>query len=179
MNLDKITELAQLIKTRNEVDNLIAASINRPALVGHIGEYIASQIFDIELCDSATAQAIDGVFRSGTLKGKSVNIKCYGKKENILDIMPKVLPDFYLVLTGPKGELSSSKGKTRPFAINSVFLFNAKQLMEVLISRKVKIGIATSVISSLWDSAEIYPKQSALLQVTEEMRQQLAKFHVE
>ena len=179
MNLDKIAELAQLIKIRNEVDNLIAATINRPAFVGHIGEYIASQIFDIKLCDSATTQAIDGIFNSGELHGKSVNIKYYSKQENLLDITPTVFPDFYVVLTGPKGQPASSKGKTRPFAINSVFLFDAKQLIEILNSRKVKVGVATSVISALWNSAQIYPAQGDLLQLTEEMRQQLAKFYVE
>lgn len=179
MKLNKLAELSQLISARNEVDDFIAAIINRPALVGHIGEYIASQIFDIKLCDSATTQAIDGVFNSGELNGKSVNIKYYGKQENLLDITPKVLPDFYLVLTGAKGQPTSSKGKTRPFAINSVFLFDAKELIEVLISRKVKIGVATSVISSLWNNAQIYPNQGELLQLTEQMRQQLANFHVE
>jgi hypothetical protein len=176
--MDKLAELAQLIKARNAIDDLIAGSIKRPALVGHMGEYIASRVFDIKLCDSATNQAIDGVFSSGALVGKSVNIKYYGKEEHLLDITPKVLPDFYLVLTGAKGQPTSLKGKTRPFAINSVFLFEAKQLIEVLKLRKVKIGVATSVVSSLWDSARIYPNEDGVLNLTEERRQLLANFHV-
>ncbi|MCE5285531.1 MAG: hypothetical protein LLG02_06765 [Pelosinus sp.] len=175
--MDKLAELAQLIKARNVIDDLIAAKINRPALVGHMGEYIASQIFDIKLCDSATNKAIDGFFNSGKLMGKSVNIKYYGKAEHLLDITPNALPDYYLVLTGPRGKAVSSKGQTRPFAINSVFLFDANKLIEILKLRKVKIGIATSVINSLWDNAEIYPEQGSL-QLTEEIRQMLAYFYV-
>jgi hypothetical protein len=36
---------------------------------GHLGEWIASVVFDIELESSASAKGIDGRFRSGPLRG--------------------------------------------------------------------------------------------------------------
>ena len=48
MNLER---LAELLRERNRVSTKIAALIGRPALNSHVGEYIASQVFDIELYD--------------------------------------------------------------------------------------------------------------------------------
>lgn len=137
----------------------IAGIIGRPALNRHIGEYVASMLFGIELEESATAKGIDGYFNEGSLKGKSVNVKLYGKKENILDISTAELADYYLVLSGDDGDLSSSRGKTRPLVISQVFLFNMTELMPRLKERGVKIGIATSVRKSDWDDAMVYPVQ--------------------
>ena len=156
MSLEK---LAGLIHERNIISGEIATIIGRPALNRHVGEYVASKIFDIELESSATAKGIDGRFTGGTLKGRTVNVKLYGKKENILDISMMNLADYYLVLTGPDGAVESSKGKTRPLVISQVFLFNMWRLIPELKERGVKIGIATSVRKQSWESAMIYPVQ--------------------
>lgn len=42
---------------------------------GHLGEWTASKVFDIELEKSAVAAALDGHFRGSPLAGKSVNVK--------------------------------------------------------------------------------------------------------
>ena len=149
--------LAKLIQDRNKTSEEIAKIINRPALNSHIGEYIASQIFDISLNESANVKGIDGLFKSGSLRGKSVNVKLYGKQENILDISPGYLADYYLVLSGDTGDLLSSRGKTRPLNISQVFLFNMNELMNSLRSSGVKIGVATSVRKSEWEKAMVYP----------------------
>lgn len=168
MSLEK---LASLIHERNQVSNEIAKIIGRPALIGHIGEYVASKIFDIQLESSATATGIDGRFTSGPLKGRTSNIKLYGKKENFLDISLKNLADYYLVMTGPDGALESSKGKTRPLIISQVFLFNMNKLVSELKVRGVKIGIATSIRKLTWESAMIYPVQrnSELILIEKQM----------
>ena len=44
-----LAHLAGLIRRRNDIDAEIAAAIGRPALAGHIGEFIASEIFGIDL----------------------------------------------------------------------------------------------------------------------------------
>jgi hypothetical protein len=67
--------IAELLRDRNLIDEEIAAITNRPMTSGHLGEWIAAQVFDIELEPSATATAIDGRFRSGPLQGQTVNIK--------------------------------------------------------------------------------------------------------
>ena len=43
--------------------------------------------------------------------------------------------------------------------IESVYLFDAHQLLAVLRPRGIKLGIATSVASELGSSAEVYPVQ--------------------
>jgi hypothetical protein len=85
MGHDKIARLSDLFHARNAIDEQIADVIGRPALAGHVGEWIASQVFDIELEQSASAKAIDGRFRAGPLAGRTVNIKFYGKREGLLD----------------------------------------------------------------------------------------------
>lgn len=98
---ETLLRLASLIAGRNRVEQQIAEVVGRPGERGHVGEFIAALIFDIELHESAAAKASDGVFGSGPLVGKSVNIKWYGRQEGILDVSPDPGPDLYLVLTLP------------------------------------------------------------------------------
>ena len=158
--MENLQELAKLLSKRNSIDEEIGAIIGRPALTGHIGEYIASQVFNIELSDSASEKSIDGYFRSGNLIGRSVNIKYYTVKGSILDITPDSLPDYYLVIEGKSDTPTSSKDKVYPANICSVYLFESVSLIESLRERGVKIGTATSVVRRLWDSAEVYPQQT-------------------
>ncbi len=157
---DELRRLAGLIRTRNANEVAITEVIGRPALIGHVGEYIAGRIFDIALEPSAVNPGSDGRFRSGPLTGKSVNIKMYGKRERLLDIRPEYVPDFYLVLTGPRTTTATSRGTTRPWGIEEVFLFEAGPLIDRLRARGVKLGVATSVTEREWISARIWPVSS-------------------
>ena len=157
--MNDLEKLASLLSNMNSVGNKISGITKRPATIGHTGEYIASKIFDIELEESASAKGIDGHFNSGPLAGKTVNIKWYSKLEYMLDITPQALPDYYLVMTGPKGQAVSSRGSIRPWLINQVFLFNAAELVIELNARGVKIGVASSVRKHEWQAAEIYPNK--------------------
>jgi len=177
VRLSELERLAELLEKRNQADLETSRIIGRPALASHIGEFIASKIFKIILESSATAKGIDGVFVEGSLKGKTVNIKLYGKQEGILDITTDGLADYYLVLTGSKSPPVTSRGQSRPLVISCVYLFEMKPLLEKLRTRKVKIGIATSVASSYWEEAEIYPRSmSRQLKITEEQAKQLRLF---
>ena len=149
--------LASLLNQRNALEGQIASVIGRPAHPGHIGEFVASRVFDIELSESAVTKGIDGHFTSGSLAGQSVNVKKYSLDQYILDIRLDALPDYYLVLAGPKSSAGSSRGTSQPWTIVSVFLFEATSLMKSLQERGVKIGVATSVRQQLWREAEIYP----------------------
>ena len=176
--IDKLKQIAELLHTRNKIDFEIAKIIERPAERGHIGEYIAGMIFDIDLEQSANYPGIDGVFSTGKLAGRSVNIKTYGKRESILDIQPKYLPDYYLVLTGPRTAAMSSKGTVRPWVVNEVFLFEARQLVEELRRSNLKhIGTATSVKQIYWERARIIPASSnSPLQLSENQQNWLRLF---
>jgi hypothetical protein len=175
--MDDLIQLAELIRTRNAVMKQIAHIIQRPALIGHVGEFIAAHIFGIALEESASQKGLDGRFTHGQLAGRSVNIKWYPKRENILDVRPDALPDFYLVLAGPKSTVSSSRGGERPWVIENVYLFDAPQLVRRLRSRGVKIGVATSVRQQLWEEAEVYPTaRNKRLILTDAQRKLLAHF---
>ena len=154
---NELERLAEVISEYNSLGNRISEITDRPATIGHTGEYIAAHVFDIELEDSATAKGFDGVFRSNNLAGRTVNVKWYTKLEFLLDINPGAVPDFFLVMTGPKSPAQSSRGTMRPWIINHVFLFNGPELMTELKARGVKIGVATSVRKHEWQAAEIYP----------------------
>jgi len=165
-NLEK---LADLLSELNSIGEKISEITQRPATIGHTGEYIAADIFDIELEEAANAKGIDGYYRSGSLAGRSVNVKWYSKLEYMLDINPNALPEFFLVMTGPKAKEPISKGSIRPWLIDYVFLFNAAELMIELEARGVKIGIATSVRKHDYQDAEIYPnKRSMIYRMTDE-----------
>ena len=144
---------------RHNIERSIAAITGRPALTGHTGEYIAANIFDIQLVESASEKGIDGHFMSGSLAGRSVNIKWYTIRQNLLDLTPESPPDYYLVMTGAKSGVLSSRGQVYPATVSSVFLFEWETLLAALQQRKVKLGIATSVAEYLWADAEIYPEQ--------------------
>jgi hypothetical protein len=133
--------------------------------------------FDIQLEGSAISKSIDGFFRSGSLAGKSVNIKRYAKQEGVLDITPDALPDTYLVLSGPTSAASSSRGTARPWLIDHVYLFQADMLVAQLRLQGVKIATATSLSRSFWQAAEIYPAgRNPTLPINPSIRQQLALF---
>jgi len=96
-----IRRVAELLRERNAIDASIAQIIGRPVASGHLGEWAASQIFDIDLEESASAAGIDGRFRAGPLQGHTVNIKWYMKHQGLLDTTESAALDYYLILAGP------------------------------------------------------------------------------
>ena len=172
-NLEQMQRLAELVRQKNYADGRIAEVIGRPTITGHFGEFVASEIFGIELHGSAVQKDSDGHFVSGPFAGRTVQIKFYPKNESLLDMKAGGAQDFYLVLTGPRSAAVSSRGKTRPWVIEEVDLFDAAFLVRNLTS---KIGIATSVRREFWDAAEIYPRHNPSFPLTEIQRAMLAMF---
>ena len=111
--MNDLAKLADLIKEKNIVDGKIASMIERPAQVGHAGEFIAAAIFGIQFHPSASHGSSDGIFLRGPLTERTVDIKWYLKHEGILDLNYNAPPDYYLVLAGPKSAAGSSRGATR------------------------------------------------------------------
>lgn len=172
---DDLERLAELIRARNANEVDIARVIGRPALLGHLGEYIASRIFNIKLHDTAVHPGSDGCFRAGPLEGKTVDVKMYSKRDGSLDIA-RQLPDYFLVLAGPKAPGVIS-GSTSPWGIKEVFLFETESLIARLKGRGVKIGTATSLRKGDWDRACIYPASTvAPLRLTDAQREALGCF---
>jgi hypothetical protein len=177
MDRGALTRVAGLIHRRNQLDAEIGSITGRPVVAGHLGEWIAAQIFDITLEASAVSKAIDGTFATGPLAGRTVNVKWYGKREGLLDVVEDPLVEYYLVMTGPRGGAVSSRGGTRPLVIEGVYLFNAAELLGGLRGRGVKIGVATSVITSAWDRAEVFPaSRNSELSLSAQQREALALF---
>lgn len=175
-DIGRLRELAALIRRRNAVDAEIAEAVGRPALIGHVCEYLAAEIFDITLHESAVHKGSDGYFADGRLAGKSVNVKFYSANAGLLDISQESPPAYYLVLTGARTSAATSRGETRPWGIDAAFLFNHAALVSEL-SGRVKIGVATSVRRHYWDAAEVYPSgENPELRLTERQIETLRMF---
>jgi hypothetical protein len=154
----ELDALAGLLRARNSLNIEITRLIGRPASTGNLGEFIAARIFDIHLAASGVNPGNDGVFASGPIAGKSVNVKMYSQDDALLDIGAHAA-DYYLVLRGPRSTASKAP-KTLPFRIDAVYIFEMIALREWLLAAGVKVGIATSVRRGMWDRAQIYPVQS-------------------
>ena len=176
--MSNLKQISSLLARRNAIDEKIAALIGRPAISGHVGEWIAQEIFKVKLAKSANRKGFDGRFTGGPLAGQTVNVKWYSKREGLLDINPASVPDNYLVLTGPKAEATTSKGQTRPLVITEVFLFDASALVEQFKVQKSRLGVAASVRQHEWKTARVYPKAApgARLTLTDAQREALKLF---
>jgi hypothetical protein len=152
---NELQQLAALIRDRNVLDLRLAELLGRPATAGNLGEFIAAAIFDLELAPTGVNPGHDGVFRSGPLSDRTVNVKLYSEDAGGLDIGPHAA-DYYLVLTGPRPGPSAGI-RSLPRRIDSVYLFEMKPLRSDLTTRGVGIGIATSVRRAQWQQAQIYP----------------------
>ncbi|MGN9804758.1 hypothetical protein [Micromonospora sp. L32] len=155
---EKLHRLAALLQARDDLDTRIAALTGRSARPGDIGEFIAAQVFDIELASTAIQAGYDGVFRSGPLAGRTVNVKTYGDAFTGIDISPHPC-EFYLVFSGPPRPLGAVRH--HQWQISAAYLFDTPRLLETLTSRGVKIGIATSIRRSDLDAARIFPGTNA------------------
>jgi hypothetical protein len=155
---EDLARIAELLRQRNHIDKQIAEITQRPMASGHLGEWIAARVFDIELETSASRVAIDGHFTTGSLQGKTVNIKWYLKREGMLDMTTTGWPDYYLVMTGPASSAVSSRASTRPWRIHSVYLFDVARLDADQRARGVRVGTAASVPNRWWEAAEVFPR---------------------
>ena len=173
--MSNLEQLASLLARRHAIDEEIAPLIGgRPVIRGHVGEWIAQEIFKVKLEISANRKIIDGRFACGPLAGKTVNVKWYGKREGLLDINPDGVLDYYLVMTGPKAVARTSWGQTRAWVITEVFLFDAPALVKGL----TRLGVAASVRQHKWEAARVYPvaAPTTLLTLTDAQREALKLF---
>jgi hypothetical protein len=147
-----LKSIAMLLQARNDIEARIADIVGRPLAHGHLSDWIAAQIFDIEL-EPAAGHAVDGWFRSGPLAGRTVNIKHYARGDGRLDLIDSDELEYYLVMTGPR-----AAGAHRPWGIDHVYVFDAFDLTDALRTYMRRIGTATSVRPELWRAAEVYPR---------------------
>ncbi len=90
----QVEQIASLLRVRNALDERIGTIIQRPMTSGHLGEWIAAQVFGIELASSAVETGIDGWFKAGPLYRRSVNVKWYLKREGLLDLTEAPILDY-------------------------------------------------------------------------------------
>lgn len=176
-----LTDLACAVHKKNRADARVARLMAKQALPGNFGEFVAAMVFQIRLCRTANQKAFDGVFRGGTLDGKTVNIKYKTRHDRLLNLKKdgEAGPDYYLVMTGPKKKAKPPRGEARPWVVESVFLFDARALVRELktLNPRKKIGVAAGVPVELWKKAMIYPNGvSPLLSITDSQRERLALF---
>jgi hypothetical protein len=157
MDSQLLDRLAGLLHQRHRIDLDIATIIGRTPERGHIGEFIAAVVFDIQLNQSASQRGFDGHFRSGPRATRRVNIKFYGRCEYLLDLSLSGTPDDYLVLVGSSPKAPGSSIQTRPRLIDAVYLFDAAKLHCALQAKNLKLGTAASVAKPLWEPSKIWP----------------------
>jgi hypothetical protein len=173
-SLSDLSWLASLMKSRNTIDAKIATMVGRTAQAGNVGEYIAAMIFKIALDETGKARGYDGRFTHGPLTGQTVDVQWHLKHDGQLNLRIDALPDYYLVLTGPQ---TTAPAHASPWLITSIFLFNARDLLNALGERGVQIGSGTSVTGPLWERAEIFPRaQDHRFVLSEEEKTMLALF---
>ena len=161
---DELICLASLLRQRSDIDDEIAGLLGRPAHRGHVGEFIASRVFGIDLHRSASAKGHDGRFLDGPLAEGTVNVKFYARWEGLLDVHAgDAPPEHYLVLAGDG---------PRSWGIEQAFLFSHADLLEA----GVRPGTAASVRSALSDAARIYPTANPRFPLTDAQRLLLGLF---
>ena len=171
--MNDLPHLASLLKSRNTIDDKIATIIGRTAQTNNIGEYIASIIFRITLDETGKRRGYDGRFNAGSLAGHTVDVQWHPKQNGQINIKLDAIPDYYLILTGPEATSSIAS----PWIIESIFLFQANELLNALRERGVQLGNGTSVTGPLWERAEIYPvPRNNRLIVEDEERKLLVLF---
>ncbi len=97
------------------------------------------------------------VFTQSFSEKPVLGLKWYGKCEGLLDINPDGVPDYYLVMTGPKAWPT----KSRPLVITGVFLFDAHELVNRLRERGVRLGVATGVRQHEWAATRSWRRRSS------------------
>ena len=174
--MSNLPRLAELLKARNTVESNMANLIGHPVSIGSVGDYIASAIFGITHEDPTTHKIVYDSFSYGPLAGHTVDVQWHTRREGDLSLKTDTPLDYYLVLAGLKAGVNTARSLANLWVIESVFLFDAKELLTALHERGVQIGPRTSVIAELWDRAEIYPQRNKRLILSEEQRQLLALF---
>ncbi|GAA4974124.1 DUF6998 domain-containing protein [Actinoplanes utahensis] len=170
-----LAELATLLRERDGIEKRIADMTGRSARQGDVGEFIAAEVFGIELARNAVQAGHDGWFRSGPLRDRSVNVKAYTSLADGIDISPHPC-DYYLVLDA--GRRTGSGVRHHRWRITEVLLFDARRLLAEFAARGVKVGYATSLRVADRAAARLYPTSGpgALLDLTVEQRAALDLF---
>jgi hypothetical protein len=173
--MSDLAELARLIQQHNATEQALAALIGRPASLAHVGAYIAARVFDIVLAQPPAPDGCAGHFRGGLLAGRSVSVQWHLKHAGRIDLAPEALPDFYLVLTGPRATAALS----RSWVIDYAYCFDAPELVRRLRARgQAQIGAAAPIRQADWMDAEVYPHPVfTRLVIPDEQRRLLALFH--
>lgn len=79
------------------------------------------------------------------------------RQEGLLNIKSDGDCNYYLVLTGPKGDANGSRDQSNPFRIDEVYLFRLRDLIHELQLGGTKVGTASSVRKDLWKQSQVYP----------------------
>jgi len=162
---DSVAAVARLVRARNEIDGEISRIINRPVLTGRLGDWLASQLFDIDFEPSAS-DGFHGRFASGSLAARTVDTRWLGARDGNLDLRSPAGLDFCLVFTGPQALALTSRGVVRPLRIDACHLFDAR-----------RPDARPGVLASEWEAAEVFPRaNNPLLEVEPEARALLGLF---
>ena len=175
--MSNLPRLAELVRARNTVESNIANLLECDVDLGAVGEKIAASIFGISFIPAATPGQSTGIFTSPTFANKTVDVRWYPRRENMLTIHTDPAPDYTLVLAGPRLDANETRTFVNPWIITSVYLFPMPELLNALRMRGVRVGPRVSVNNQLWEQAEIFPaSHNRALVLSDEQRQLLQLF---
>jgi hypothetical protein len=178
-NDELISLVASLVRERNAIDAKLAQIMHRPMASGHLGEWLASQIFDIELEKSAVTRGWDGRFRSGPLHDRTVNIKWYS---NVRALSTRSSPQrwtatWYWPARHPRRSLheaAPAPGTSTPCTCSAHL--NSTPSSSPAVSSSAS---PPACAHKQWTNAEIYPSTNPLLPMTPRQVELLGQFRSE
>jgi len=165
---NKIDQLVNLIRERNEINKKILSNIGLPILIDYIDEYIMSFIFKIHITNSPSKYGLYGYFSEdftgnlyqgkdkgkmvGDYKGKTVNLKWYTERPDKIENNPDYLPDFHLAIIGTSSKCYSMYDEI--WYVEEIYLFNMKDVLK-------KKNIVENQFNSI-DISKEYKKKNQL-----------------
>ena len=156
--MEELRRLAELVRKRNQKAGRISSIFRQPDQPEKVRERIASRVFGIEISSGPGEKVISGHFTEGKLAGNAVNIKWYARNDGRLSMQENPLPDFYLVLTGPKTGKEGSTAAISLWTLDYVYLFRTEVIMGQLRLRGAEPSETTRIRRRDWNRCELYPE---------------------
>jgi len=168
-----LRRLSDLLHDREVIDTAIEQITSVPGGDERTIQWVASEIFDIELDLSRPSTGLVGTFQSGRLSGHTVEVRSQRTCCDVLDTKGSITCEYCMVLAGPRRHDLPTSIRA-PWNIDSVYLFEMQQVHR---ERGASLAPEPTVDALQWRAAEIYPSaRNSILLVNPVQAAQLQLF---